>query len=333
MQLMKPIPNLQLISLLYRSPAKDPAHQQHNQILTRLNNLEAGFYGEEQVAYQLRYLPKGKFKILHNIRLSYQNLHFQIDFLLLSPHFHLILEVKNIIGELDYDPVFQQLVWTKIDGTRMGLGNPISQAQLQKRQFTNWLKKYNLPIAPIYYLSVMSNPKTILKTSPNHQGISKLIIHKHSLLQRIENLLIGQTNESISKNDVTKIARKIKKKNEPLFLDVLSKYNFTKRDMQGGVQCLQCKTLPIPKKENRTIWNCPACGIVPHHSYESAITDFVLLYTRHFSNKELREFLGLTSASTVYKLLKKMDIQTVGRKHIFPVENIQKFAQKDFINE
>ncbi len=132
MQLMKPIPNLQLISLLSRSPARDPEHSKHAQILSRLNNLEAGFYGEEVVEYQLRYLPKERFHILHNVRLSYQNLHFQTDFLLLSPHFYLILEVKNITGELYYDPIFQQLIWTKTDGTTVGLGNPISQVQLQK---------------------------------------------------------------------------------------------------------------------------------------------------------------------------------------------------------
>ncbi len=177
----------------------------------------------------------------------------------------------------------------------------------------------------------MSNQKTILKTSPEYPQISKWIIHKHSLLDTIEKHIRNHPKEHLTKKDLSKTFRKIKKKHEPLFPDVLNTYNFSVNDIQRGVQCLKCKTIPIPKKENRTIWNCPVCGFISSVAYQCAIADYALLINNTFTNKEMRNFLEINSQSTVYTLLKKMNIQTVGRKHIFSIENIHKFAQKDFI--
>ncbi|MCF6136789.1 nuclease-related domain-containing protein [Pseudalkalibacillus berkeleyi] len=330
MQINKPFIALQLMALLRRSPAKDRSHPKHSIIIRRLKRVMGGFRGEESVFYQLNYLPKEQFLILHGPRLSNENTYFQIDFLVLSPHFYTIIEVKNIYGELYFDPVFDQLIRKMPDGTQTGLQDPTSQVKIQKMQLRKWLKHHKLPIAPIKYLITVSDPKTILNTSLANHNISNWIIHKHALMSKFEHFIKANPKEIISNKDVKKIARKIKRKNEPLLSDVLDTYKFTPSQITSGVSCPKCLELPIPRHKYRKNWVCPTCRASSNQAYFEAIADYALLINNTFSNRQMRLFLHIDSDSTVYNLLKKMNIQTVGRKHSISLDDVYMYANKNF---
>ncbi|WHY71334.1 nuclease-related domain-containing protein [Fictibacillus enclensis] len=70
----------------------------------------AGFRGEESLDYSLSFLADKKCAILHDLLLSDGVYHFQLDTVIVTPHFLLVLEVKNITGTLVFDMDFNQLI-------------------------------------------------------------------------------------------------------------------------------------------------------------------------------------------------------------------------------
>ncbi|WP_349410201.1 nuclease-related domain-containing protein [Pseudalkalibacillus sp. SCS-8] len=330
MELMKPLTALQLMVMLNRSPAKDPQHAKHPLIKTRLKKLITGYKGEVSVEYQLRYLPSDQFVILHDVRIPIGDKYFQIDFLVLSRYFYTIIEVKNIFGELYFDPVFNQLIRKNQDGSKSGILDPTIQVETQKKQLEKWLNKNKLPIAPIKYLITISNPKTILSTSINNHHISNWIIHKHSLPENFEQFTANYPNAILTHNEIKKVTRKLRKQNEPLLSDVLQMYNFKPSDILTGVSCPNCYLVPIPRQKNRTRWICPVCKTESLSAYLSAIADYGLLFNQSFTNRQIRAFLGVDSRTTMYKLLQRMNVSLNGRTYTLPLKEIYHHANKDF---
>ncbi|KHE68153.1 nuclease-related domain-containing protein, partial [Halobacillus sp. BBL2006] len=96
---------LQLETLLQRLSAKHPMYEQVHEQLLRLT---AGHFGETAMDFYLMYLPKG-YHVVQDVRLFDGIQHFQIDALIITQKFLLILEVKNFKGKLIFYFEHQQL--------------------------------------------------------------------------------------------------------------------------------------------------------------------------------------------------------------------------------
>ena len=72
----------------------------------------AGYRGEQSASSILEVLPENEYFIFHDIRLQGKPHPFQMDLLILSSSFFLILEVKNMAGELYFDDDFKQIIRT-----------------------------------------------------------------------------------------------------------------------------------------------------------------------------------------------------------------------------
>ncbi|RFU60027.1 nuclease-related domain-containing protein [Bacillus sp. V59.32b] len=90
----KPLKIQKLEALLRRLPSNHPKRQK---ISEELAKSLAGYYGEQSLDHYLSDLSESEYFILHDLRLSDKNERFfQLDSLLISSRFFLILEVKNI---------------------------------------------------------------------------------------------------------------------------------------------------------------------------------------------------------------------------------------------
>src|SRR5699024_1454659 len=78
-------------------------HLNKELIISQTKNLKTGYEGEQSLEYLLKFLPTEEYYILHNLRIPDPNGYFQIDFLILSLNFGLIVEVKNIYGTVTFD--------------------------------------------------------------------------------------------------------------------------------------------------------------------------------------------------------------------------------------
>jgi len=94
------------------------------------------------------------------------DIYFQIDTLLISKTHIQIIEAKNIIGNLYFDHVFNQLIRVNPDGTEESLEDPRTQCRRLQSLLTRWLIQHKLNLLPIDYLNFFkSTNKTILKTT------------------------------------------------------------------------------------------------------------------------------------------------------------------------
>ncbi|MEK5052077.1 nuclease-related domain-containing protein [Niallia sp. FSL K6-0212] len=144
--------------------------------------------GSRQWIFPLSFLPDNDYFILHDLRLWDGKHFFQIDVLILHAKYALILEVKNIIGELYLDTDLHQMIRIK-EEEKEAFPDPIIQVNRLKRQFEAWLLANQFPIIPIYSLVVFSNPKSILRlSSPQIQTFKNTIIHKEYLPKLISKL-------------------------------------------------------------------------------------------------------------------------------------------------
>jgi len=120
-------------ALIRRIPA---AHPQRSTIEGDLAKRRAGYRGEQSLDYYLSHLPDKEFTILHDLRLFNGSTYFQIDTLILSPYFALIIEVKNILGTLLFDETFNQFIRTRNEKEE-GFPNPLIQAKRPENTIKN----------------------------------------------------------------------------------------------------------------------------------------------------------------------------------------------------
>ncbi|WP_198507999.1 nuclease-related domain-containing protein, partial [Bacillus sp. FJAT-42315] len=94
----KPLLLSKLEILMNRLPKR---HSQMAAIEEVYGRHQAGYRGEQTVDYFLREVKRNDVFILHDIRLpAGEYSFFQIDTVLLTPNFFLIMEVKNYSGQL-----------------------------------------------------------------------------------------------------------------------------------------------------------------------------------------------------------------------------------------
>lgn len=145
----------------------------------------AGFKGEQALDYYLSFLPEDENYILQHVRLKFEKWTFQIDFLLLTTKFAIIIEAKNFAGCLHFDSKFSQVIQIYNEEEKV-YDDPIEQAKRQRRLLIKWLEKYFPKYLPIEYLVVMSNQHAILKT--NSDEIPKKVCKPYKLLNKIEEI-------------------------------------------------------------------------------------------------------------------------------------------------
>lgn len=293
-------------ALLRRLPA---FHRKRQDIEDDLGMWRAGLRGEKNVDYHLSFIPNS-YHIMHHVRLKNHDnqYYFQIDTLMLTPSFIYSLEVKNYSGELFFDKASNQLIKIK-NGKKEGYANPIIQAQRHAFQLRKWFKKHKFPPLPIEYGVVISNPATIIETTPDNYYIFKTIFHADILPSKTTEITKKYKNITDEKT-LKKIVRTILKHHEPLVQNILKVYGIERSEILPGVQCPKCKALPMKYEGGK--WTCKSCQYTSKNAHEQALRDYALLLGTEINNRVFCAFLGIPSRNSAYKLLKKMNFPVSG---------------------
>ena len=304
----KPEKMLKLDALLKRLSNTHPERMRLEKDYARFS---AGYKGEGAIDYYLNFLDEKDYYILHNVRLTTKICSFQIDTLILTQSFILIIEVKNITGTVLIDSVYRQLIRT-INGIEECFPHPEDQAYHQKLQLIHWLEQQRLPIPPIEILVVFANQNCILKsncTLPNNKQSSS-IIHSTSILNNIQQIKDRYSKEHLSKKEIRRIANLINKHHVSLNIDILHSYHIDRKDLLLGVQCPDCRAYYMIRKNGK--WYCNQCGLNSTNEHYHALDDYRLIISPYISNKEIREFLCISSDSIARKLMEASKLHSVG---------------------
>ncbi|WP_064092935.1 nuclease-related domain-containing protein [Rossellomorea aquimaris] len=309
-----PLKLLKLQALLRYLP---PNHQKKPDVESQLAKFQAGFRGEESIDYHLNFLPEKEYVILHDIRLQHRNSFFQIDSLILHSSFILILEVKNIAGEIFVDPYFNQMK-RSINGEIEVFPDPILQAYKQSVELEKWLHHNHCPTAPIEYLVVLANHHTLITNSPQDNKVHQRLVRSTALPYRIMSFSTKHRGHQLSKKDLTKIEKRVMNHHVSLNKNVLEHFGISPFELSTGVYCLKCDTLSMERISGT--WKCRLCSQEEKEAHILALKDYALLQNASISNWEMRQYLNLDSKSIASKLLKQMNLPSTGstrnRKYI-----------------
>jgi len=108
-----------------------------------LSRTRAGYAGEQRVdrEWQEVYLEHAHY-VLHDVVLKGEggSIH-QMDTLLMSQHFILIVEIKNIVGRVEYMEDNHQFIRVTSDGKVDGFRNPFDQVKRHARFLGKFFQK------------------------------------------------------------------------------------------------------------------------------------------------------------------------------------------------
>lgn len=295
---------MKLEALLRRLPAE---HSLRERISADYSKQKAGYTGERNLDYPLSYL-EDDWLILHDVRLQTGVHFFQMDTLILTSSCLFILEVKNISGSLFFDTDFNQLIRTKEEASE-AFPDPLMQADRQQWLLAKWLQHSPYPNIPIETLVVISSPRTILQTSPNNHSLYNKVIHSMKLSSVIPSVA-KKYQDILNREEVSSLAELILQCHHPQDVDILSRYKLNKSDLLSGVRCPACSYLPLIRRMGS--WHCSKCGERSSTAHLQALRDYWLLMGPSITNKIARQYLGVSSESTMRKILKGLKIPSEG---------------------
>ncbi|EIT86228.1 nerd domain-containing protein [Fictibacillus macauensis ZFHKF-1] len=276
-------------------------HDRRQEIEAYLARHTAGYQGEVTTDYYFQFLNERSYILLHDIRLPFKDTYFQMDTLILTATFILIIEVKNIAGSLTFDHEHNQVIRTC--GLKEDVfHDPVLQVERQKRQLHDWLEKMKFPTPPIHTLVVLSREKMIIKNDFK-QRLSKKVIRAALLPTKIEELMKKETQPFCTESDLKKLARKFVKEHVPYCPDVLRMFTIAPHEILPGVSCLACSAKPMIRLHAR--WQCTACGIKSHTAHSKALYEYTLLFGKWIDNKSARNFLKIESRDATRRILQK----------------------------
>lgn len=304
-----PIKIDQLIALLRRILKN---HAKWHLIEQELYRRKAGLWGEREVDKKLKRIDQDKYLIIRDLRLpNGDGTFFQIDTLVLSTCFILIIEAKNITGSLYFDLVNHQFYRISDDGNKESFSDPVSQARLHLQQLRQWLLKHKFPTIFIDYLVAMTNPNSVFHIIQNGHPAAKKICANAGLTWEIDNLEEQYKKEIITDKELRKIAKALLKAHTPLQpSEILQQYDISISELLTGVHCPECEFLPLTY--HRGNWYCPKCRKSYKDAHLGAVNDHFLLISPKITNFEFRQWVHLENPNITMKMLKKMDLLVSG---------------------
>ncbi|MED4224828.1 nuclease-related domain-containing protein [Neobacillus cucumis] len=300
-----PIPLLQREALLRRLPK---THSRYHDIEKELINWKTGYSGEKNVDYYLSYLPDDQYRIMNDLRLKNKNT-FQIDTLIMSQMFGLVLEIKNITGTLFFDQNTNGVI-RRYKEIEEGISNPLTQAKRHRGQLMHWNMAHKLKPIPIEYLVVFSRNSTILKTNPGNEQIFKHIIYAEYLEEKVAQIAEKYQNPLLKGRALTQACDYLLSQRIPSYPDILKTYSIPKFDIRPGVPCPKCQALPMIRVS--AAWFCSSCKTYSKNAHLIAVKDFFLLMNAPLTVRDFQEFLIIEQRGVAKYLLHTLHLPADG---------------------
>ncbi|MDG4657136.1 nuclease-related domain-containing protein [Ectobacillus antri] len=317
-----PLKLQKLEALLRRLPA---SHPKYKEVEVELAKSRAGYKGELSLDYHINCFASPQHLIFHDLRLPYKQYFFQMDTLLVTPSYLLILEVKNISGTLFLDHQFNQLIRNQ-NGEEHVFADPILQVRRQAFQLRMWLEVYKIPTVPIEYLVVMTNRNALLKSHKSEP----CVIHSEALHEKLQEFDRRYNQPVLCTKKLRKLSSSLIKADTMQQLDVLKQFSIHSSELITGVQCPHCGKFAMRRVYGT--WRCPDCEYVCKQAHLSALIDYALLIKPSITNHEFRAFLRLSSINIAKNLLAALQLpytgETKGRVYELSIGDLPDYVRK-----
>ncbi|GEN46579.1 nuclease-related domain-containing protein [Alkalibacillus haloalkaliphilus] len=311
------------LKLLGLANRLDPYHKKYEQVRDRIRREQSGYIGEKRVLYPLKKLDFPNF-VLHNTRLqtAFSNKHFQMDFLLVTSNFILIIESKNMSGEVMMKEGSHQIFHHN-----QTYDDPLNQVEEQKFQLVNWLEQRSYGKVPIETVVVMTSPNVRMNIHPSHEEHVKKVIPIAKLPAYIRTVNERYNQRVLSINNARQLAYYFKQCHEDYDPDILERFGVASEELVKGTYCNKCGLLTMRMIRKRL--ECIKCGLRDQGAAIHSLKDYYLLRGNEITNSEFSDFSGIESRHTVRNILQDAGLQKVGsRRHTKYLLNYD--YEKDF---
>jgi len=282
-------------------------HPKIPQLEREIRSYLSGYRGEKATEFHLTFLDDKKHLLFGGLRLPHEQHYFQIDTLILTRKYILILETKNMGGELDFSP--DQFSQTSYYGKK-GYKNPLVQVNRHKEQLQDWLETHKLPQKiPLIPLVVLSNPEAIIKT--DDPDILQQVCKVENLKNKLTTLTSLYKKDVLTDRLVKKVSMLLLQDDTTLFPEVEKTYGLSPQDILSGALCPKCPTTKMIRRDR--IWICPRCLTHSKDAHHDAILDYFLFYKSTITNKELRDYLGIDCIKTASKIFLSLNLPSTGK--------------------
>ncbi len=141
-------------------------------LLIELYTIKKGLEGENELAYELSKANIGMY-VLRDIKLKYEDLTAQIDYVVLTPMYTYLIECKNLVGNITVNDKGDFIRELSINGKtiKKGMYSPLRQVEAQREVLRKiWESKVSR-IKKIFASSHFNEYKRVLVVAANHDTI------------------------------------------------------------------------------------------------------------------------------------------------------------------
>lgn len=206
--------------------------EKHKRIEQDIKLLSCGMAGEKNVAFELKnsHMP---ILILHDLYLKYNDLTAQIDFVVINPRFLLVVECKNMVGDIQITNSGEFIRYFKgANGKtykKEGMYSPIVQNERHVELIKDILKaeeKFGEHRSSlIKHLVVAANSKTIINSRYAKKEIKEHIIKHDQLINKMRELVdANKDGYWFTEEKMYSIANTLLKYNSTYTFDYNKKY-------------------------------------------------------------------------------------------------------------
>ncbi|MGE7664348.1 NERD domain-containing protein [Ureibacillus composti] len=279
-----------------------PSHEIYSKLLVELNKQEAGEYGEQHVLSMLAgsQLPEQTY-LLHNVALK-SKVESQIDILVLSPSWCLILEVKNIKGRLSFNDNPRQLIRKGDDGKDEILGSPEIQVEQYMFGLISFFESHGIKL-PVYGAIHFPFNNAIIEKPP----VKIPLLIRREVIKFIWSLP-RNSGANVDSRKLGELLMKSQYARDPFPL--CNYYKISPRMISSGVECPHCGTIPM-QRALRT-WKCPKCGKTSMDAHVKALRDYYMLIGKVMKSSEALHFLKLRNRNEAIRILKQNSYRRIG---------------------
>ncbi|WP_332647488.1 nuclease-related domain-containing protein [Lysinibacillus sp. 54212] len=275
----------------------------------KVHALLAGTAGEQRLEEIFnKYTLPFPYKVLFNVNLT-SHAYFQIDCLLVSPKFLLVLESKNISGQLSFDENPDWLIRVRENGTVDVFESPEVQVARNKWLLQEWLiaRGYDIPVFGAIVWTTGSLPNMI-KSPKSTQSLFVKSVPTFVLK-------VWESYERVALHDteLSSLIAMIKHESKRAMyvpFPIAPRWNIRSTELLFGIRCLQCNRIGMTRYHRG--WICNRCDNYDKEAHKVAIQEWFVLLKETMTNRECREFLQIDDRYLAKRLLKSCDVIEIG---------------------
>lgn len=282
-------------------------HSRREFIQAEIFKAAAGKRGEERLYRKLiEFETEEQYRFLKNVCLSRGQWKVQMDGLLLTERGAIVIESKNISGQLYFDDKTGEFSRTNTEGVKTIMDDPTTQLNKHIRFLTLFFKERKIDL-PISGIVVFTAKHCEFLAKPEHHHICKTYQLVDYLFNIIQEFPLKNTPHNLSK--IQKLLERSRAPYERKPLCHL--YSIKETELLMGILCKSCKSLNMTRKHKRG-WVCADCRAVDPLAFQHTIQEYFSLINTHLSNRQLRKFCKLESPYITSRLLAAYELESAG---------------------